>query len=584
MKPAPVRHFSPIIELDVTIPGQPGSLRNPYYNHATIRRNDQNLGCGGRAPAATPPLAIPGKSGVALRVPPQSKSGCGTSRVRSVRVDPRLEYRPHGCYGTSLFHIHQFNLGIDYHFGFLCGMFVTPCRQAAVILALSIGLFGVRADVRVQVDHISLDDLDPGFRFADVPPPSQNDAATAATFEIIDGQADRNSGDLSTLHDGRVPSGPDDPEDNFFFAAGTDGGRLLVDLGTVLSLKQINTYSLHPGTRGPQVFRLFASDGAEPTFNPHSQRGINPESCGWKRIASVDTRPKGGEPGGQYGVSICDSSGSLGRFRYLLFDISRTEDTDPFGNTFFSEIDVVDMTTPPEVIAAAKVPRPERIRTEFEAAGGKYHITIDTTAAPDLTGWTTRVLAPVIQTWYPKIVDLLPGAGFTAPDRLRIAFRAGINVPAYANNNGITCSADWFRKNLAGEAAGSVVHEMVHVVQHYGRVRNGRRVPGWLVEGIPDYIRWYLYEPQSKGAEIPAKYASRVRYDASYRFTANFLNWVVQKYNRDLVWKINSAARDGRYQEQLWKELTGKTVQELGAEWKSSLEKPEIPATAGSRP
>ena len=41
------------------------------------------------------------------------------------------------------------------------------------------------------------------------------------------------------------------------------------------------------------------------------------------------------------------------------------------------------------------------------------------------------------------------------------------------------------------------MHELVHVVQQYRR-----RPPGWLVEGIPDYIRWYLYEPQSRGAEI----------------------------------------------------------------------------------
>jgi hypothetical protein len=25
--------------------------------------------------------------------------------------------------------------------------------------------------------------------------------------------------------------------------------------------------------------------------------------------------------------------------------------------------------------------------------------------------------------------------------------------------------------------------------------------PGWLVEGIPDYIRWFQYEPQSHGAD-----------------------------------------------------------------------------------
>ena len=37
--------------------------------------------------------------------------------------------------------------------------------------------------------------------------------------------------------------------------------------------------------------------------------------------------------------------------------------------------------------------------------------------------------------------------------------------------------------------------------------------------------------------------------------------------------KLNAAARQGRYNEQLWKKATGRTVQELGDEWKRNLEK-----------
>ena len=58
-------------------------------------------------------------------------------------------------------------------------------------------------------------------------------------------------------------------------------------------------------------------------------------------MASVDTRPRQGVGGGQYGVSISASSGALGKYRYLLFDSVPTEYEDPFGNTFYSEVDVV---------------------------------------------------------------------------------------------------------------------------------------------------------------------------------------------------------------------------------------------------
>jgi hypothetical protein len=87
-------------------------------------------------------------------------------------------------------------------------------------------------------------------------------------------------------------------------------------------------------------------------------------------------------------------------------------------------------------------------------------------------------------------------------------------------------NSSWFRRELNREARGAVVHELVHVVQSYGRVRrtdpDATRAPGWLVEGIADYIRWFLYEPETRGAEINERNLSRARYDASYRVTGTF--------------------------------------------------------------
>jgi hypothetical protein len=147
-------------------------------------------------------------------------------------------------------------------------------------------------------------------------------------------------------------------------------------------------------------------------------------------------------------------------------------------------------------------------------------------------------------------------------------------TPASAGGGRINCNVGWFRRNLKGEAVGSVVHEMVHVVQQYGRGRrnnpNATRTPGWVTEGIPDYIRWFLYEPQSKGAEITTRNFARARYDGNYRITANFLNWVIEKFDKELHVKLNAAAREGKYSEVLWKEYTGKTLQELGDEWREA--------------
>ena len=213
----------------------------------------------------------------------------------------------------------------------------------------------------------------------------------------------------------------------------------------------------------------------------------------------------------------------------------------------------------------------------FEAAGGKYQFTMDTSVAEDLSDWANTELAAVVKDWYPKIIKLLPSDGFEAATNVTIRFRDNMGgTPASAGGGRVNCNAGWFRKNLKGEAKGAVVHELVHVVQDYGRARrtnpDATRTPGWIVEGIPDYLRWFIYEPQAKGAEITQRNLTRAKYDGNYRITANFLNWVVEKYDKQIIQKLNVAARQGKYAEELWKEYTGKTVQDLGDEWRKAHE------------
>jgi hypothetical protein len=434
-----------------------------------------------------------------------------------------------------------------------------------------------QAEIKTAAGRNSNESATFDFKFKNAPQPSRNDAATKATFTIVDGRRDRNGGNLDKLHDGKVPTEEDQPSENFFFNAGTEGGRVLVDLGDAIEIKQVNTYSWHPDTRGPQLYKLYASNGKADGFNQQPKNGTDPQTCGWKLIANVDTRPQEGTGGGQYAVSIYDSDGTIGKYRYLLFDISATEQSDAFGNTFFSEIDVVDPTS--EVVAAvpANQPTDEVQREIIEADGGTYQITIETTETPDLTDWAHKELAPVVQKWYPKLVEMLPSEGYQAPKKVSIEFSANMRGVAATGGTRVRCAASWFRRELQGEAKGAVVHELVHVVQNYGIGRrtnpNPTRTPGWLVEGIADYIRWFLYEPETHGAEITSRNISQARYDGNYRISANFLNWATETYDKDIVQKLNAAAREASYNEDLWTKFTGHTVQELGDEWKASLEK-----------
>jgi len=339
----------------------------------------------------------------------------------------------------------------------------------------------VHGEIKIVTERTPNDSASSKFKFKNVPAPSKTDAATQAKFVLVEGVRDRNGGNPDVLHDGKVPSEEDQPSENFFFNAQTEGGRLVIDLANTIDIKQVNTYSWHSSTRGPQVYQLYGSEGTGADFNGQPKKEADLAKAGWKLIAKVDTRPKDGEMGGQYGVSISDSESTIGKYRYLLFDISRTEDADPFGNTFYSEIDVVDRNAP--TVAESAPEAPVKAEKTFEAGEGKYQIIINTTAAPDLTEWAEKELGPVAQEWYPKLVDALPSEGYEAPKRVMITFKDGMGgTPAATGGSGVSCNIGWFRRNLKGEAKGAVVHELVHVVQQYGRARrnnpNATRTPG----------------------------------------------------------------------------------------------------------
>jgi len=428
------------------------------------------------------------------------------------------------------------------------------------------------ASIRVIVEHRQETD-GPAFRFDRVPAPTNRDTATRAAFRLVQGEPDDNSAPLSTLQDGRLPDQADQPEANFFFAAGSHGGRILVDFGAATPFRYIATYPRHPDIRGPQLYQLYGATGTEPGLILPPSEGRSPAESGWSLIASVDTRPRTGPGGGQYGVLITNDSGNLGPFRYLLFDIRPTETRSPFGHTFYSEIDAVSAEPDfvPEPPTPRRGPAPFTVRTP----DGRFAFTLDLSEAPELESWAREHLVPVLLEWYPKLVEQLPSENYRPPDHVHIVLRPGRGVAA-ASGSRITANATWIQRELQGEALGALVHELVHVVQQYGqRPPGSSRPPGWLVEGIADYLRWFVYEPHRHGADLVWLRRQRnlqLRHDAGYRISANFLDWVSRRHDPELVRHLNAALREGRYDETLWTQRTGHSLQALADQWRRETE------------
>ena len=207
-----------------------------------------------------------------------------------------------------------------------------------------------------------------------------------------------------------------------------------------------------------------------------------------------------------------------------------------------------------------------RVQDVLKIEGG-YEAVFDTTETPELRDWVNTRLKPVTAEWYPKIVAMLPSEGFEAPKKFTITFYKDMRGVANASGTQIRAAGPWFKGQLDKEALGALVHEMVHVVQQYRGARGGNRNPGWLVEGLADYIRWQIYEPKEKRRRPD----SRWKYDGSYHQTGAFLEYVLNTYDKDIVKKLNAAMRQGKYAAEIWKENTGKTLEELGAEWAKTL-------------
>ncbi len=185
---------------------------------------------------------------------------------------------------------------------------------------------------------------------------------------------------------------------------------------------------------------------------------------------------------------------------------------------------------------------------------------VDCSDSPEMTGWAEEV-ARLCERWYPRLNEMLKSDGYKPTHYVKMRITPTYNGVAAAGGGNIVGSSRFFKAHP--DDAGAMIHETTHIIQRY----RGRNNPSWLVEGLADYIRFFQFEP----GKIGPINARRARYDASYRTTAAFLAYVVDTYDKSLISELNTLMREGKYKEEVFKDLTGKTVKELDEEWRASL-------------
>ena len=128
--------------------------------------------------------------------------------------------------------------------------------------------------------------------------------------------------------------------------------------------------------------------------------------------------------------------------------------------------------------------------------------------------------------------------------------------PAATSGNNIIFSATWLREHPADTDV--VTHELMHVVQAYP---SGG--PGWLVEGIADYVRNRYGINNGPGGWSMQDYSPGENYENGYRVTARFLTWLENRIRPSIVNDLDAQLRQQTYGTDTWHQLTGKTVNEL---------------------
>lgn len=177
---------------------------------------------------------------------------------------------------------------------------------------------------------------------------------------------------------------------------------------------------------------------------------------------------------------------------------------------------------------------------------------------PESKKWGETAIV-VMRDWFGPITSLLATQDWKAPKELRLVIKKDLSVPAYASGGTITVNGKWITAHP--DDLGMVIHEMTHVIQSYP---NSNKTPGWLVEGIADFTRWWRYEPE---APRPKLNYDTAKYTDAYRTTAYFLAWLTHHKDARIVPALDRAMRRKEDPMPVFEQMTALTVDELWKEF-----------------
>lgn len=191
------------------------------------------------------------------------------------------------------------------------------------------------------------------------------------------------------------------------------------------------------------------------------------------------------------------------------------------------------------------------------------YCTVDTRQATDLYQVAVN-MSNTCQSVFPQIVQRLSSAITAAPHYITLTDSGFSNgAVAYTDTAAGTIKVSISYMRSQPSDMGLVAHELTHVVQGYVNVN----VPGWIVEGMADYMRYTLGYANSWSY---FHCASSERYTSGYGCGASLLKYVERVYMPSVVKDLHNTVRQNRYTDAFFTGNTGKTPDQLYAECRSA--------------
>lgn len=193
------------------------------------------------------------------------------------------------------------------------------------------------------------------------------------------------------------------------------------------------------------------------------------------------------------------------------------------------------------------------------AADNEVVVNLDTSEVPELARWGQDAKT-LVEQWYPRFSHLLASKDYQPVQTIQITLRKSDRGIADTAGNHIRVYSGWIQQHP--EDLGLVAHELVHAIQGYPH-----GAPGWLTEGIADYLRWAIYEgkPQS-WFDVPDQPNA---YTQGYRVCGGFLLWLESDRAPGIVKKLNKSLRERKYDPAIFQTETGLPLDQL---WKTYAE------------